>query len=124
MNRLAIKRTAREWLKRLGLKGWTVDVLIVPHKVLEDVHGPGTYHADVTPDPQHQRALIRVCRQQDADRLGLDPDALEETIVHELLHPRLDPMSHMANDSGFEIGLDALASELVRLARIERKRRR
>jgi hypothetical protein len=121
MDRVSIKRTVSEWLKRLSLRGWHVDVLIVPHQAIVDTHGPGTYCADVTPDPDHQNALMRVCRKCDMDKLGLNIDELESTIVHELLHIRLDPMSALAKDSGFEIGLNLVADELVRLARIERK---
>jgi hypothetical protein len=123
MDRASIQRTAREWLRRLGLKGWHIDVLIVPHQSFIDTHGAGTYCADVTPDPDHQAALMRVCRKCDMDRLGLNIDELESTIVHELLHIRLDPMSALARDSGFEIGLNLVADELTRLARIERTKK-
>ena len=112
----------REWLRRLGLKGWTVDVRLVPHRELS-AGRDGSYYADVAPDPQHQRAVMRLCRAADLAAAGLEPGLAEETIVHELLHLRLDPMSALARDAAFEVGLDALAEELVRLARLERAKR-
>lgn len=122
MDRRTLRRLVNEWLRRLGLRGWRVDIVLAPHTVFEATHGAGTYCADVTPDPQHQLALMRVLCRKDMEKRGLSIDAIEETLVHELLHVRLDPMSHLSNDAAFEIGLDTLAEELVRLVRIERAR--
>ena len=123
MTKRALLRIVHDWVPRLGLRGWAIDVQLVRGEALRATHGPGDYYADVQPDPQHQRATVRVLRQREMVARGMDPSLIEETLVHELLHLRLDPMSHLANDSTFEVGLDCLAAELVRMARVERKRR-
>lgn len=123
MDRRTLSRLVREWLKRLSLKGWTVDVRLVRHAELAG-DSKGSCYARVSPDPATQRAAIRLCRESDLAAAGLEPGLTEETIVHELLHLLLDPMSTLAGDAAFEIGLDRLAGELVRMARAERKRKR
>ena len=124
MDRRQLLKLIREWLRRLNLRGWTVTLRLVRHAELADGRPAGSYYADITPDPQHQCATMRICRRGDLAAAGLCHHLAEETIVHELLHLRLDPMSALSRDSGFEVGLDALAEELVRLARIERGRRK
>lgn len=123
MDKRSLQRLISEWLRRLGLRGWKVDLRLIPHDELA-AGRDGSYYAEVEPDPQHQRAIMRMCRAADMVMVGLNPDLAEETVVHELLHLRLDPMSSLARDAAFEVGLDALSEEFVRLARVERGRKR
>lgn len=95
---------------------------MVPHSELAAGRS-GSYYARVYPDPQEQRATLKLCRDADMEAAGLTAGLTEETIIHELLHLRLDPMSSLAEDAAFEIGLDCLAAELVRMARVERRKR-
>ena len=76
--------------------------------------------------PERDAAGIVVFRCGDLakaeEALGIDlldgksfDQLYEETIIHELLHVRLDPREKLAGDSAFETGLDATAAALYKL---------
>jgi Zn-dependent peptidase ImmA (M78 family) len=53
------------------------------------------------PDMEHRRAKVWILD-------SLNTPTMKRTIIHELLHALLDPMSNMATDAAFEDGLRQL----------------
>ena len=79
------------------------------------------YYGRIWPDLDSLTAQVFIIREQDIDEdvleaLTLCHDStkavIEQTVIHELLHARMDPCSQMRGDSNFESGLNHTARAL------------
>lgn len=76
-----------EWKPILGLQAWDISVELVPAKRLSDPRNS----AELWSCEQQQTAVIKVANDADADEFNRpDLKDWEESVVHELLHARLD----------------------------------
>lgn len=107
------------WRERLGLDHWTLHVRFATQEELGGDDG-AFICGRVWPDLDSLTAQVYIAYERDMDddtlqSLSLCRDrkaAMEQTIIHELLHVRLDPMNRMRDDSNFETGLNHIALAL------------
>ena len=95
MNLTMLRKRAKYWQDKLGLKHWTITVVWAKKGELDDqehqrVYGLNTY------DPNHMTSIIQILNPKDAD----ETYNVEETLIHELLHLFMFPLESAA---GFSI---------------------
>lgn len=107
----------RKWTKALELDppNWTTDINIVPSQDMDGADGSCTWQGE------YREAWIDL----NEEILG-NWGAVEETVVHELLHLKLqghqDPDKVLAEyDPFFENALNVIARELVKVGRRKTK---
>lgn len=92
-----LTRLCRTWQRRLRLQDWRVDV-----RVAEDL---GDEYGRVDFDETEQTATILLVRSDDAE-------AIERTLIHELLHLRLAawdaPYGHPPQETAINLLADSL----------------
>lgn len=97
------------WQKRLRLQDWEISI-----EFTDAFNGTATY-GECSTSPPFMQAAIKV-------RSDLKPKAVEETVVHELLHVRFPnhtpAFDRVFNRTGlvgneFEIGIEMVARALV-----------
>lgn len=111
---------SRYWITRLGLDHWQFIVQFADQGSLSD-DPDSFYFGKCYPDLNTMTAHIWVSNERDIpddvvrtvtlcpkDRRAI----IEQTLIHELLHARLDPTMVMKNDTTFESGIDHVASAL------------
>lgn len=117
-----IREAAVVWAERLGIGHWTLDFRRGSQRDM-NARADEFLYARIVMYTDRDGASIIMFRPNDLAvaerRLGIDLrdgkslDRLcEESLIHELLHIRLDPREKLATDAAFENGLDALASLL------------
>jgi len=108
------------WRKTLGMEHWTVRVRFAKQDELGGDDGSFVC-GRVWPDIDELTAQVYIAREADFDEETMESlslcgksraVALEQTVIHELLHVRLDPMNRMRDDSNFESGLNHTARAL------------
>jgi len=97
MTEKQLARMCRTWQRRLRLQDWRVDV-----RVAEDL---GDEYGRVDFDETEQTATILLVRSDDAE-------AIERTLIHELLHLRLAawdaPYGHPPQETAINLLADSL----------------
>jgi len=111
-----VRSIAAYWQGRLLLHSWRITVRYGTQHEFRAKESEFLY-GRVEPNPVNETAEILVFRERDLlkaqDELNLDllcgksiDRVYEETVIHELLHVRLDPRERFAFDQAFETGLD------------------
>jgi len=95
MNLTQLRKRAKYWQDRLGLKHWTIKVVWARTGELDDADNQKVYGLN-TYDPNHMTSLIQILHPKDAD----EAYNVEETLIHELLHLFMFPLESAA---GFSI---------------------
>ncbi len=88
------------WKKHLGLEDWHIEVIYFDKPFSKPPKGQrkqNAIYADATCDWQYKRARIRVNLQQIRH---MSDQQIEATIVHELMHVRLNEMHNWTADDG------------------------
>ena len=120
MTSKTLTRLVTKWRERLGLDHWTLHVRFATQEELGGDDG-AFICGRVWPDLDALTAQVYIARESEIDaetRASLSlcskskTAAMEQTIIHELLHVRLDPMNRMRDDSNFETGLNHTAKAL------------
>lgn len=93
-----LARLCRTWQRRLRLQDWRVDIRFAPADEMGDEWG----HTDY--DDTAQSASVRLLDQEDA--------AVEQTLIHELLHLRLAAWDAPYNHPPLETAINLLADSL------------
>jgi hypothetical protein len=114
-----LKRLVTHWRARLGMDHWTLEVRFATQEEMGADERNGVC-GRIWPDLDTLTARVQIIREQDIDAemleaLALCPDGravIEQTVIHELLHARLDPCSHVRDDDNFESGLNRIAYAL------------
>lgn len=107
------------WQKVLRLSDWIVDVNITRER---DMTRTGIA-AEVEWTLQKKMASIRILDAVDYPTGLMDTQDMEQSLVHELLHLHLAPISdHFSNDNDIynlfeEQAIDSIADALVRVSR-------
>lgn len=112
---------ARRWIRRLGLEHWSFTISFGTQKELLADQGEFLF-GRVWPDLDTLQATVKIVRPADLQAGVLDAldamscgnvdAAIEQTLIHELLHVRLDPSNQLGHDSNFESGLNHTARAL------------
>lgn len=112
MTERGLKRMATAWAKRLGIAGWKISISFVPQSVFRAEYGSTSdYYGDCRRYlDKKPRAVIRIVNPEE---IPTGAQAIEPTVIHELLHVLLDPLGTMDNDSAFERGLNMIADALL-----------
>lgn len=84
----------RKWMRRFRMN-WRVQLILLPEEKMEGNLGL------CLPDMEHRRAKVWILD-------SLPAPVMRRTIIHELLHALLDPMTQLGNDAAFEDGLRQL----------------
>jgi hypothetical protein len=89
MNESELKKLCAEWQQRLKLQSWNIVCKFARHNEIDNEK-----LANVTYRLATEEAVVRVLDQDDYQRIyGEDfPQAIEKSIVHELLHLVLAPL--------------------------------
>lgn len=120
MTSRTLERLCRHWIRVLGLQHWEFVVRFATQDQLSD-SAESVYYGKCYPDLDSMRAHIWIANERDLSdeavaALTICPDdrkvIIEQTVIHELLHVRLDPSMALKNDSNFESGLNHVARAL------------
>lgn len=120
MTNRELKRIVTHWRGKLGMDHWTLEVKFATQDELGATDSEICY-GRIWPDLDSLTAQVFIIREQDIDEdvleaLTLCHDStkavIEQTVIHELLHARMDPCSQMRGDSNFESGLNHAARAL------------
>ena len=115
MTTAQLRTLAKQWQKRLAMCHWKVAVQFARQHEMNGTADRMVYGC-CWPDPDKLQATVYIARQKDVTAEDVaaysapSPDAFTEmTLIHELLHFRLDAGSILIRDSGFEAGLNRVA---------------
>ena len=110
-----LRALVKRWQKDLAMCHWGIDVCFADQCEMGGTKERMIYGA-CWPDPDHLKATVCIAHQKDIAIDDFEPygvstvDAFTElTLIHELLHFRLDAGSVLIRDSGFEAGLNRVA---------------
>jgi len=81
MNLTQLRKRAKYWQDKLGLKHWAIKVVWAKSSELDDSENTKVYGLN-TFDPNHMTCLIQVLHPKNAEATY----NVEETLIHELLH--------------------------------------
>jgi hypothetical protein len=95
MNLTQLRKRAKYWQDKLGLKHWAIKVVWAKSSELDDSENTKVYGLN-TFDPNHMTCLIQVLHPKNAEATY----NVEETLIHELLHLFMFPLESAA---GFSI---------------------
>jgi hypothetical protein len=110
----ALRRLARKWQDRLGLRDWKVEVQFWDRKQL------GEFYGEVMVNRKRRVADVRVLKPKDwpKSETELDDESIERTVLHELLHVWFNPLEReddSENEIAIEQAINALCVALLRL---------
>jgi hypothetical protein len=120
----SLQSICRKWVNRLDLNHWTITIRFA-RQVEMGGNENDFYFGDCIPDLATRTATIRVANERNiTDDLLVEVqkrlpgcsrrDAIEMSIIHELLHVLQDPTRQLARDALFENSLDVIATILMR----------
>jgi hypothetical protein len=119
MKKSELKKLLVHWRERLGMDHWSLEAKFATQEEMGADERAGIC-GRIWPDLDTLTARVWIIREKDIDdemleALALCPDrraVIEQTVIHELLHARLDPCSHVRDDDNFESGLNRTAYAL------------
>lgn len=115
MTKLKALALVTEWQERLGLRDWEINVEFKPKKLMPAQMAVNAIHSD--------RRICRLHIRWPHRNNSGEPDDLEQTIAHELLHCWFDPWYPTNPDRNkhkvmvLENAVDAIATALVEAKR-------
>jgi hypothetical protein len=107
-----LEQNLQEWQKRLRLQDWIIDA-----KIKRDRDLPGNVEASVNWVLTKKMASISILDPMDYPPDAMVPQDMENSLVHELLHLHLAPISNYGNDDNYQIfeeqAIESIASGLI-----------
>jgi hypothetical protein len=112
MTARTLQRLANRYKRLLKIDEWKIKAIFgnaaKESRSSEDKYE--VYGCCVTNHERHKVAIIIACPTEEMHRTTKE---IAYTVVHEILHPTLDPAGTMMNDAVFEMGLDRLSKLIV-----------
>jgi hypothetical protein len=107
-----LEQKLQEWQKRLRLQDWNIDVKIKRARDILD-----GCQAEVNWVLTKKMAIISIMDPFDYPSDSMEPQDMEDSLVHELLHLHLAPISNYGNDDNYQIfeeqAIESIASGLI-----------
>jgi hypothetical protein len=110
-----LRKLGREWQETLGLVDWKMTFHFTKNSVSAEVAADEMACCHMKPDTKTAKIVLKTLEVSPCDEMGA-PNDLEETLVHEILHPFFVPFQGQ-NDLALEQAINTMAKALVTMKR-------